>query len=51
MKVLSIPIKRNAMAEYLNVERGALSRELSNKKRDEIIEFDAYLRIENAASQ
>ena len=30
-----IPLNRNAMSEYLNVERSALSRELSNMKRDD----------------
>ena len=35
----SIPLDRAAMAEYLNVERSALSRELSRMKHDGIIDF------------
>ena len=31
-RTFTIPMNRNAMAEYLNVERGALSRELSYMK-------------------
>lgn len=34
-----IPMNRNAMAEYLNAERSALSRELSNMKRDGLIDY------------
>ena len=34
-----IPLNRNAMAEYLNVERSALSRELSGMKRDGLIDY------------
>lgn len=34
-----IPFDRNAMAEYLNVERSALSRELSNMRKDGLIDF------------
>lgn len=34
-----IPFDRNAMAEYLNVERSALSRELSRMKKDGLIDF------------
>lgn len=36
---VSLPINRNAMAEYLNVERSALSRELSRMKRDGLIDY------------
>lgn len=36
---ISIPMNRNAMAEYLNVERSALSRELSYMKRDGLIDY------------
>ncbi|MCL1823505.1 MAG: Crp/Fnr family transcriptional regulator [Oscillospiraceae bacterium] len=38
-KTFSIPINRNEMAEYLNVERSALSRELSSMKRDGLIDY------------
>ena len=38
-RVFTIPMNRNAMAEYLNVERSALSRELSHMKRDGIIDY------------
>ena len=38
-KIFSLPINRNAMAEYLNVDRSALSRELSYMKRDGIIDY------------
>lgn len=34
-----IPLNRNAMSEYLNIERSALSRELSNLKRDGLIDY------------
>ena len=34
-----LPMNRNIMAEYLNVERSALSRELSRMKRDGLIEY------------
>jgi len=34
-----LPINRNIMAEYLNVERSALSRELSRMKRDGLIDY------------
>lgn len=34
-----IPLNRNGMAEYLNVERSALSRELSSMKRDGLIDY------------
>jgi CRP-like cAMP-binding protein len=37
--IFTIPMNRNAMAEYLNVERSALSRELSNMKRDGLIDY------------
>ncbi|MCL1863942.1 MAG: Crp/Fnr family transcriptional regulator [Defluviitaleaceae bacterium] len=36
----SIPINRNIMAEYLNVERSALSRELSRMKKDGLIDYE-----------
>ncbi|MCL1843207.1 MAG: Crp/Fnr family transcriptional regulator [Defluviitaleaceae bacterium] len=35
----NIPINRNIMAEYLNVERSALSRELSRMKKDGLIDY------------
>lgn len=35
----TIPMNRNAMAEYLNIERSALSRELSYMKRDGLIDY------------
>lgn len=35
----TIPLDRNAMAEYLNMDRSALSRELSRMKKDGIIDF------------
>lgn len=35
----SIPLDRNAMANYLNVERSALSRELSRMQADGLIEY------------
>ena len=35
----TIPMNRNAMAEYLNIERSALSRELSYMKRDRLIDY------------
>lgn len=38
-RTFTIPMNRNEMAEYLNVERSALSRELSNMKRDGIIDY------------
>lgn len=38
-RTFSIPLNRNAMAEYLNIERSALSRELSNMKRDGLIDY------------
>lgn len=34
-----IPLDRNGMAEYLNVERSALSRELSKMKKDRLIHY------------
>lgn len=34
-----IPLNRNAMSEYLNIERSALSRELSHMKRDGLIDY------------
>lgn len=38
-RTFSIPMNRNAMAEYLNIERSALSRELSCMKRDGLIDY------------
>ena len=35
----TIPLDRSAMANYLNVERSALSRELSHMKADGLIEY------------
>jgi CRP/FNR family transcriptional regulator, dissimilatory nitrate respiration regulator len=37
--VFSVPLDRNGMAEYLNVDRSALSRELSSMKRDGLIDY------------
>jgi len=34
-----LPFNRNIMAEYLNIERSALSRELSRMKKDGLIEY------------
>jgi len=38
-RTISIPMNRNTMAEYLNIERSALSRELSNMKKDGLIDY------------
>jgi len=38
-RTVSIPMNRNSMAEYLNIERSALSRELSYMKRDGLIDY------------
>lgn len=38
-RTVSIPMNRNAMSEYLNSERSALSRELSYMKRDGLIDY------------
>jgi CRP-like cAMP-binding protein len=38
-RTFSIPMDRNAMAEYLGVERCSLSRELSRMKRDGLIDY------------
>jgi len=38
-RTFSIPVNRNVMAEYLNIERSALSRELSNMKKDGLIDY------------
>lgn len=38
-KYFSIDYDRNQLAEYLNVNRSALSRELSNMKKDGIIDY------------
>jgi len=37
--MFTIPLNRNEMAEYLNVERSALSRELSNMKKEGLIDY------------
>ncbi len=38
-RTIAIPFDRYAMSEYLNIERSALSRELSKMKRDGLIDF------------
>ena len=38
-RTVSLPMNRNAMAEYLNIERSALSRELSYMKREGLIDY------------
>ena len=38
-RMFMIPLNRSALADYLNVERSSLSRELSNMKKDGIIDF------------
>lgn len=38
-KTFSIALDRNSMAEYLNVDRSALSRELSQMRKDGLIDF------------
>ena len=38
-RTFSIPLNRNAMSEYLNIERSALSRELFYMKRDGLIDY------------
>jgi len=38
-RIISVPINRNALAEYLNVERSALSRELSRMKCEGLIDY------------
>lgn len=38
--VILLPLNRNEFAEYLNVDRSALSRELSQLKKEGIIDFD-----------
>lgn len=35
----NIPLDRNGMAEYINVERSALSRELSRMKKEGVIDY------------
>ena len=35
----TVPLDRNAMAQYLNMDRSALSRELSKMKADGIMDF------------
>lgn len=37
--IFTVPLDRNAMAEYLNVDRSALSRELSKMKGDGLIDY------------
>ncbi len=39
VREFSIPLDRNALANYLNVERSALSRELSRMRADGLIEY------------
>lgn len=39
-ETFEIPLKRNELAEYLNVQRPSLSRELANMKNEKIIDFD-----------
>ena len=34
-----VPFNRNTMAEYLNIERSSLSRELSNMKHDGVLDY------------
>lgn len=41
--LLTVPLDRNAMAEYLNMDRSALSRELSRMKKDGILDFHKSL--------
>lgn len=38
-RFFTIPMDRNAMAAYLNIERSALSRELSHMKSDGLIDY------------
>jgi CRP-like cAMP-binding protein len=38
-RIISIPFNRNTMAEYLNVDRSALSRELSIMKKEGLIDY------------
>ena len=38
-RTICVPLNRNAMAEYLNIERSALSRELSCMRRDGLIDY------------
>ncbi|GJM69709.1 hypothetical protein HMSSN036_19250 [Paenibacillus macerans] len=38
-QIFTIPFNREAMAEYLDVDRSALSRELAWMKRDGLIDF------------
>ena len=38
-KFFTVPLDRQGMAEYLNVERSALSRELAAMKRDGILDY------------
>ncbi|MCL2350670.1 MAG: helix-turn-helix domain-containing protein, partial [Defluviitaleaceae bacterium] len=35
----NVPMDRNAMAEYLNIERSSLSRELSRMKKDGLLDY------------
>lgn len=37
--VIQLPLNRNELSEYLNIERSALSRELSNMKKDGLIDY------------
>ena len=38
-RTFSVSLNRNAMSAYLNIERSALSRELSYMKRDGLIDY------------
>jgi len=38
-RTFTLPVNRNGMAEYLNVERSALSRELSRMKHEGLIDY------------
>jgi len=38
-QIFVVPLDRQGMAEYLNIERSALSRELSRMKRDGLIDY------------
>lgn len=37
--MFTIPLRRNELAEHLNVDRTALSRELSKMKSDHLIDY------------
>lgn len=51
-RTITIPLDRNAMAEYLNIERSALSRELSYMKRDGLIDYHkSCFRLADSAAE